>query len=154
VEEEGEAAILGVGQVGEGDEVGPHGTGEAERGDGGTAPEEGLAGGEGEREGKVGRGERERMPLFLRLDGPGSEGEAATGGGSGIVVVGGFGFGGLYGRDRRRGRGELWRRRREQRRSDNAAAARRHGGDSGGEGRRPWKKREAHRTLRKLVEGY
>jgi hypothetical protein len=89
-----------------------------------VAPKEGLASGEGEREGKVGRGERERMPLFLCHNGPDSEG-AATGRVSGIVVVGGFGFRGLYGRERWRGRGELWRRQHERRRSDNMAVARR-----------------------------
>lgn len=38
------------------------------------APKEGLASGESEREGKVGRGEREQMPLFLCHNGPDSEG--------------------------------------------------------------------------------
>ena len=55
VEEEVEAAVFGVGEVGEGDEVRPHGAGEAERGEGGAAPEEGLCGEmeEGERQGEI-----------------------------------------------------------------------------------------------------
>jgi len=96
VEEKGKAAVFGVGEVGEGDEVRPHGAGEAERGEGGAAPEEGLAGGEREREGEVGGGERERVPLLLRLDGSGGEGkEAATGGMRGVIVVGDSRLGGL-----------------------------------------------------------
>lgn len=138
VEEEGEAAVGGR-EVGEGDEVRPHGAGEAERGERRAAPQEGLPRGEGEREGQVGGGERQGVPLsVLLLDGGGGdEGEAAAGGRR--AAVGGLGFGGAHGRGwrwccgggREEGRGG-W-----ERRPDSAAAARWHpGGGGGGNGRK------------------
>jgi hypothetical protein len=142
VEEECEAA---VGKVGEREEVGPHGAGEAERGEGGAAPEESLAGGEGERKGEIGGRERERVPLILCL----SEGETAAGCRGRVVVARASGFGGLYGRGpgRRRGGREVGRGRWKWRGSNSPASGGRHG--SSGEGR-PWRKREAHSTLREI----
>jgi hypothetical protein len=114
VEEKGEAAI---GEVGEGEEVGPHSAGEAERRDGGAAPEESLAGGERELEGEVSGRERERVPLFLCLlvSGCRVEGEAAAGRRGRVVLARASRFGSLYGRGpgRRRGGREVGRGRRE-----------------------------------------
>jgi hypothetical protein len=75
-----------------------HGAGESKRGEGGAAPEEGLAGGESEREREVAGGKRKGMPLFLCLVG---EGEAAAGGRR--VRLRDFGFRGFYEFCRRRG---------------------------------------------------
>jgi hypothetical protein len=113
-----------------------HGAGESKRGEGGAAPEEGLARGEGEREREVASGKRKGMPLFFFLWLVGGEREAAARGRR--VRLRDSGFRGFCEFRRRRGCGEEGRGR-WHRRSEEATAARRHRGSGGGEARGEWK---------------